>query len=172
MPRKLTVPALKGNHDMAIDILKERLIRLTDVPKLKHLPPGRGSKRIHVSTVYRCPIAKRNARGTAMKLRPGGHRPSRAGHVEHRLGLSTSRRCDGGHTEAKLRRIIHLDMTNNDFSQCLQYQKDSRQPAWKAGALAIELRPRNGVIIRPPGGRSNRIVPANGFGVACAGEGV
>ena len=36
-----------------IDPRTEKLIRLLDVPNLKWLPGGRGSERIHVSTVFR-----------------------------------------------------------------------------------------------------------------------
>jgi hypothetical protein len=38
---------------MAIDITMEDLIRLSEVPKLKFMPPGKDGKRIALSTIYR-----------------------------------------------------------------------------------------------------------------------
>jgi hypothetical protein len=38
---------------MGIDITLEDLIRLSDVPKLKCMPPGKDGKRISLATIYR-----------------------------------------------------------------------------------------------------------------------
>ena len=48
-----------------IDPRNEELIRLTDVPKLKWLPGGRGKKKLHISTVFRW--AQRGRRGVRLE---------------------------------------------------------------------------------------------------------
>ncbi|MCX5658472.1 MAG: DUF1580 domain-containing protein [Planctomycetota bacterium] len=54
-----------------INIAHERLIRLSDVPRLKTLPRGHRQRRMHVSVVYRW--AKRGLRGERLEtIRVGG----------------------------------------------------------------------------------------------------
>lgn len=38
---------------MSIDIQNEELVRLSDVPKLKFMPPSKSGKRTHIATLYR-----------------------------------------------------------------------------------------------------------------------
>jgi len=51
---------------MSINIRDEELVRLNDVPKLRNLPAGRSSGRIHISTVYRW--ASRGLRGVRLEI--------------------------------------------------------------------------------------------------------
>jgi hypothetical protein len=55
---------------MSIDIRYEKLIRLSDVPKLKCLPRGQGSKRPHIATIYRWSM--RGLKGIRLETIRGG----------------------------------------------------------------------------------------------------